>query len=381
MNKFVLRIFAILVSAILCCTAMVSCSNFGNEYETLLKEMSAQEYIEAMGLGINLGNTLDSCGSWIANYGDGSTASYETAWGNPVTTREMIAFMKSEGFDTIRIPVTWDEHIGEAPDYKVDKEWMDRVEEVVDWALKEDFFVILNIHHDETWVNKASTDYDTVMARYLALWKQIIDRFGDKSYRLVFESNNEVGFEGLNDEEGCSLMQVFNDAFVELVRSYGDKNEDRMLLLAAYCTNISKNAKYPPTFTDERCAISFHCYGPTTFTIADPGTSWGFRDTWGTESDYREMQKEFDVMKTLFVDQGIPVIIGEFGASTNGKDQTSRELWMNEVVRLSFENNMCPILWDAGGTIDRENLDWKIEGDREALMSSVPDKYFESEDR
>lgn len=371
MRNCVFRITAVLICAVIFCTLCTSCAADA-EYENILKEMSAQEYVEAMGLGINLGNTLDSHGSWIAQYGDGSPESYETAWGNPVTTREMIAYMKSEGFDTIRIPVTWDEHMGEAPDYTVEEEWMDRVEEVVDWALKEDFFVILNIHHDEIWVNEAANDYDGVLERYLALWEQIIERFGDKSYRLVFESNNEVGFDNLSTEEGCALMQKLNDEFLNLVRSSGGKNVDRMLLLAGYCTDVNRNAQYPPVITDKRCAFSLHCYGPATFCIAEPGTSWGFRDTWGTEADYAEMQKEFEVMKTTFVDNGIPVIVGEFAVTTQGKDQTSRELWMNEVIRLCFENDICPILWDAGGTIDRENLGWKIEGDREAIMSAVP---------
>ncbi|MCM1023806.1 MAG: glycoside hydrolase family 5 protein [Prevotella sp.] len=346
----------------------VMCGAALNDSEKKFKNMTPIEFVAAMGSGINLGNTLDSCGDWIVKYGDGTPAAWEQAWGNPVTTKEMIRYMHAEGFETIRIPVTWDEHIGGAPNYIVNKAWMDRVEEVVDWALDEGMFVILNAHHDEGWVSDAAKDYNGTSARYKALWQQISRRFKDKSYRLVFESNNEVGFD-LDDKKGSELLYKLNDLFIQTVRSSGGNNPDRMVLLAGYNTNIDITVKYfPENIKDKRYAVSVHQYGPTTFTIAEPGCSWGFADTWGTNKEYAAMEAEFELLKKKFTSRGIPVIIGEYGAGTNGKDQESREKYMRAVVAYSLENGMCPILWDAGGTIDREKLEWKIPDEKKAII-------------
>lgn len=367
MKKFLcVLIFAAMVFT------LSSCGNKSDYAEETLAAMSPQEYVDAMGIGINLGNTLDTQGEWIESYGDGSVSSFETAWGNPVTTPEMIEFMHSEGFESIRIPVTWDQHIGDGPDYKIDKDWMDRVEEVVDWALDDGMFVILNLHHDETWIAEAANDYDTVSAKYKAVWEQICERFKNKSYRLMLESNNEVGFSGMSDADGSALLYELNGVFIDTVRSSGGKNGDRMLLLASYNTNIGLALQYfPEDVGDDRYAVSVHQYSPSTFTIASPGTSWGFRDTWGTEADYSDMEREFKALKERFVDNGVPVIVGEYGCSTDGKDQESRELWLSAVVEYSLENDVCPILWDAGGTVDRLALGWKLPGDKEAIMSAA----------
>ncbi|MCM1522948.1 MAG: glycoside hydrolase family 5 protein [Ruminococcus sp.] len=365
MKKTLKNFLAVITAAVM---ALAFCGAASDGNEKKLRQMTPVEYVAAMGRGINLGNSLDASGDWIVKWGDGTPEAWETAWGNPVTTEEMIKYFHDEGFETIRIPVTWDEHIGEAPAYTVDKEWMDRVEEVVDWALDDGMFVILNAHHDETWIANAAEDYKSTAKRYEALWKQICLRFKDKSYRLVFESNNEVAF-SIGDKEGSELLYKLNDLFIKTVRSSGSKNYDRMLLLAGYCTNIDLTAKYfPDKLSDKRYAVSVHQYGPTVFTIAEPGCSWGFRDTWGTENDYSVMEAEFELLKKKFIDRGVPVIIGEYGAGTVGKEQESREKYIRAVTEYSLENGICPILWDAGGTIDREKLEWRIPAEKTAIM-------------
>lgn len=164
------KLIAVILSTMLLFTGCASSkpNESAEKEETIGKTVKAettQDFVESMGMGWNLGNTLDpvNC-DWITNDLD-----YETAWGNTETRRELITFIKNEGFDTIRIPVTWTNHVGDAPDYIIREEWFARVQEIVDWCVEEDLYVILNIHHEDGWIKTASTDYDTVMKKYKAI--------------------------------------------------------------------------------------------------------------------------------------------------------------------------------------------------------------------
>ena len=122
-----------------------------------------------MGTGWNLGNSFDPVDyTWLTD-----EMAYETAWGNPKVTKELIHFIKEQGFDTIRIPVTWTNHVSAAPEYTISPQWLDRVQEVVDWCIEEDLYVILNIHHENSWLTRASTDYEGTMVKYRAIWTQL----------------------------------------------------------------------------------------------------------------------------------------------------------------------------------------------------------------
>ena len=133
--------------------------------------------------GWNLGNTFDATGS------------DETSWGNPRVTEEFLDQIRAQGFKSIRIPVTWGQHQGGAPDHTIDPAYLDRVEEVVGWALDDGFHVMINIHHDSwQWVNTMPTNHDAVLDRYSDTWTQVADRFRDADTRLQFESVNEPQF-------------------------------------------------------------------------------------------------------------------------------------------------------------------------------------------
>ena len=140
-----------------------------------VQSQTAQEFVEQLGIGWNLGNSLDpvDC-TWLED-----DLEYETAWGNPKVTKELIHYVRSEGFNTIRIPVTWKNHIGAAPDYTIRREWIDRVQQVIDWCMEEDLYVILNMHHESSWLTNASKDYEQTMIQYRAIWTQIASRFHD----------------------------------------------------------------------------------------------------------------------------------------------------------------------------------------------------------
>ena len=142
-----------------------------------------------MKAGWNLGNTLDAHAS--------ADLTSETSWGNPKTTPEMIQAIAQEGFHTLRIPVTWSKHVSAGPEYKIDAAWMDRVEEVVKYALDCDMYVILDTHHEpDYWLKPQSDGLDEVQNELCAIWQQIAERFADYDEHLLFEGMNEPRIKG-----------------------------------------------------------------------------------------------------------------------------------------------------------------------------------------
>ncbi|MBQ7954369.1 MAG: glycoside hydrolase family 5 protein [Lachnospiraceae bacterium] len=328
---------------------------------------TAQEFVLQMGQGWNLGNSLDpsNC-TWVTGH-----LAYETAWGNPKITKELISFIKSEGFDTIRIPVTWHNHVSAAPDYTIDEQWMARVQEVVDWCVEEDLFIILNMHHEGDWLTKASTDYDNVMTQYKAIWSQIADLFGDYNEKLIFESMNEIGFDDIGNEKGTELISKINGEFTDLIRNSGKNNTERYLLLAGYWTDIDRTCTdYYTLPDDDRIMVSVHYYSPSTFAIADKTSTWGYRETWGTEEDLTYLNGQFEKLKTHFIDKGVPIIVGEYGAAVKDKDVASRILWFEKVTETCLEYDCCPVMWDNGEVINRIALNWKTDGLKEAILNA-----------
>ncbi len=156
-----------------------------------MRDISTMDVVEEMGIGINLGNTFESCGDWIAQWGDGTPNSYETAWGSPTITQDMIKGIADAGFGVVRIPVAWSNLMAADGTYTISKAYEARVKEVVEWALDTDMYVIMNLHWDGGWLENLPTDYDNVMAKYSAIWTQLCAAFGDYGDKLIFESQNE----------------------------------------------------------------------------------------------------------------------------------------------------------------------------------------------
>jgi len=329
----------------------------------IMRDMSSYDIVMDMGLGWNLGNTFDACGDWIP----GGVSTHETAWGSPITTRPMFENLRDMGFRSVRIPVAWSNLMKE--DYTISTLWMDRVEEVVNYALDSGLYVVLNLHWDGGWIANFSTDFDETMKKYTRIWEQVSERFKNYPDYLILESMNEEGhfddiwnrYSNYKEEDkirAYDLLNEINQTFVDIVRSSGSNNEQRHLLIAGYSTDIDLTvdpAFKMPEDPAGRLMISVHYYTPSTFTILEEDADWGKAvSTWGTdEKDYQRIKDDFEKMKVRFHDQGYPVIVGEYGATKVNKDQDSVRNYITAVAKTVYEMDMCPMLWDASAHYNR----------------------------
>ncbi|MDR0455492.1 MAG: glycoside hydrolase family 5 protein [Treponema sp.] len=322
------------------------------------------------GIGVNIGNTFDSLNT--------TSIAGETGWGNPPVERGYIKALKGHGFKTVRLPVSWVDYMDNAPNYTIDSTWMNRVEEVVNWILAEDMYCILNLHHDgggtETnnrkyWIKKIAIPEreDEVTDRFVKVWRQIATRFRGASDKLILESMNEVGFDTLwnryargqeeKKAEAFRLLNKLNQTFVDTVRATGGKNATRPLLIAGYWTDITNTCEsaftMPLDTAEDKQILSVHYYTPWNF-------CGGNRATWGTTSDTNELNRLFNMLKTNFIDKGIPIILGEYGVDikfgTTVKEPESRVKWMTAVTQISLDMGICPVLWDTGMRPDNQGM-------------------------
>lgn len=323
---------------------------------------SAERLVAGMQPGWNLGNTLDSVGA------------DETAWGNPRVTPELLRAIKREGFNSIRIPVTWGQYDSGAPDYTIDPEVLDRVAEVVDWSLDAKLAVLLNVHHDSwLWLNQAPNEPEA-KEHFLALWRQIADRFRDYPRTVLLESINEPQFAGVTDEQAYAVLDDLNQAFVHEVRATGGPNATRVLVLPTLHTD-SGQARLDSlleTFTaldDPNLAATFHYYGYWPFSVNVAG---GYRFDVAAQND---MLGAFDRVKTTLRDHGIPVILGEYGLL--GFDRHTGTIEQGEKLKffemfgyLARTNDITTMLWDNGQHFNRTTHEWRDPALMDQIKSS-----------
>ena len=198
------------------------------------------------------------------------------------------------------------------------------------------------------------------MTKYKRIWTQLCDAFADYGDYLVFESQNEeLGWDTLwnrwggttGKEESYALVNEINQTFVDIVRSSGGNNPERHLLISGYGTDVDLTCDslfQMPQDPAGRCAVSVHYYTPSDFAILEEDASWGtMRSTWGTDADFTQLNHYMDMLKTTFVDKGIPVIIGEYGCPKKNKDADSVRLFLSSVCEAAYSREMCPVLWDV----------------------------------
>lgn len=317
----------------------------------------------SLGLGWNLGNQLDAHNNGIAE---------ETAWGNQPTTQALFDQLASTGFTSVRIPVTWLGHIGEAPGYTIDAEYLNRVAEVVGYAESAGLNAIINIHHDGAdsnyWLNIKDAAKDealntSIKEQLAAIWTQIANKFKDKGNFLVFESMNEIHDGGWGWGENLTdggkqyaVLNEWNQVFVDAIRATGGNNTNRYLGVPGYVTNIDltvENFVLPKDVVQNRLMVAVHFYSPMEFTLNDEFSEWGhtgnssLKPNWGDE-EY--LKSQFNSMKTKFIDNGIPAYIGEIGCvhRNNERSEAFRLYYLEYLCKAAKEYGMAPFYWDNG---------------------------------
>jgi aryl-phospho-beta-D-glucosidase BglC (GH1 family) len=316
---------------------------------------TSPELLAKLRLGWSIGNSLD-------------VPNGETMWGNPRVTPELLATLAKAGFALARIPVTWAQHMGSAPSYIIDQSWLERVAEVVGFARSAGLYSIINLHHDGAdgmkeagWLSLKDADGKTteennavVRARFVAVWTQIAKYFANQGEELMFESMNEVhdGY-GKADPRHLEIVNDLNQAFVNLVRASGGNNSKRHLIVPGYNTNIDetlKAFKVPIDSAKNRLILSVHYYDPYLFALQGKTHTWGSAspgtDDWGQE-DF--VVSQFDKLKSRYVDQGVPVIIGEYGATHQRGYEDYRRYYMEYVTKAAVDRGLVPVYWDNGG--------------------------------
>jgi endoglucanase len=324
-----------------------------------MSEKTAFNYFRDEGLlvGWNIGNSLDAYINGMAN---------ETGWGNPKINQELLNGVKKAGFDLVRIPVTWMGYIGPAPDHHINEKYLERVAEVVDMAYKAGFKAIINLHHDGStegggkdngWLSinkaRASTEgYNEVTFKFVRVWKQIATYFKNYGDWLIFESMNEIhdGNWGNGSVQGpqSDIINDWNRLFTEVVRGTGANNAIRYVVIPGYCTKPQHTlANYfwlPPDSAPNRQIVTFHYYDPYEFGIA------GTRSEWGSAADKNRVANDFTPFKSKYINNNIPVIIGECGAVRQSSDKArqNRLDYLSWVFGKAKENGLVPIYWDNG---------------------------------
>ena len=341
--------------------------------------MTSVELTEVMGVGWNLGNSLDAIGG-------------ETAWGNPMVTQQLINAVKAAGFDTLRVPVAWSK-FSDPANFVIQTSWMDRVEEVVNYGLNADMYVIVNIHWDEGWMQPTYAQQNYVNNRLSIMWEQIATRFRDYDERLLFAGTNEVMVEGdygTPTEEYYTVQNSFNQTFVDTVRATGGGNATRHLVVQGFNTNIDHTvnfAEIPVDTVANRLMMEVHYYDPYNFTLNENSsiTQWGAiatdpnaTETWANES---WVDAQFQRMKTNFVDQGIGVILGEYGVISRpnvANHEIYRTYWNEYITESAVNHGLVPVYWDNGyagnagmAIFDRNNGNQLYPAIVDAIVSAV----------
>lgn len=340
-----------------------------------IRDISSVDLVKEIKIGWNLGNTMDATG--------GSGIGSEVSWGNPYTTKELIDAIKAAGFNTLRVPTTWEKHLGPAPDYTIDALWLNRVQEIVDYGIANEMFVILNMHHEE-WHFPSYDNADQAKEILTRVWKQIADRFENYNEYLIFEGLNEPRQKGTKDEwnggnqEGWDVVNQFNAAFVETIRNSGGNNPLRHLMIPPYGANAGKRAWSNFTIPeDNKIIVSIHAYTPYNFALNKTGTAeWSSTN----KGDTNEIDNLMSSIYDYFVSKNIPVIIGEFGSMNKDDNVAARADWSEYYISKAAEKGIPCIWWDNGafqgsgelfGLIDRYSLAWKYPEVVDALMKGL----------
>lgn len=343
-----------------------------------LPENEALSFTKDMKIGWNLGNTFDAVDDSGSLKDD---LALESAWVGVKTSKAMIDSMKAAGFNTLRLPVSWHNHIDS--DFNINKPFLDRVQEVVDYAIDNGMYCILNIHHDNEkgFFYPNSENLEGSEKYVSAIWKQLAERFADYDEKLIFEGLNEPRLKGtglewnVNANNATSLdsVEAINklcQVFVDTVRASGGKNAERYLMIPGYAASadgaLIDSFKLPDDSADNRLIVSVHAYTPYDFALQDlTGTSeWSVDNAGSTSPIIGFMDRLYD----KFTSKGIPVVIGEFGARNKKENLQARVDFAAYYVANARARGITCCWWDNNafygsgecfGLFDRKTVSWK----------------------
>lgn len=342
---------------------------------------TAMQLAKKIKVGWNIGNTMEATGG-------------ETGWGNPMITSDLVKFVKQSGFNAIRLPCAWNQYADQTTSI-IRTTWLSRVKDVVKYCVDNDMYVIVNIHWDGGWLENNCTEAKKVVnnAKQKAFWEQIAVTLRDFDEHVLFASANEPN---AGDATQMAVLLSYHQTFINAVRSTGGKNAYRILVVQGPNTDIEKTNQLMTTLpTDKvpnKMMAEVHYYTPWNFCGMSKDESWGsmayywgkdyhsttdavHNSTWGEEGT---VDTFFDLMKKQFVDKGIPVVIGEYGAMRRDNltgdalklHLASRAFYLKYVTKQAIAKGMLPFFWDTGGVFDRskntvldqQTLDALIQG-------------------
>lgn len=396
------KIFNSIVSllAVLTVITFFSCTSPSSSTDS---EVSATSIVNSMKFGWNLGNTLDACNSGSSW---NSTTSEEIDWGLKGTaTSELFQKLKDSGIKSVRIPISWHNHVDS--NLNINSEWMKHVKNVVDMAYSKGLYVIINIHHDNYDGDSLGTNAGFTLKeadkqkslRFVeSIWNQVAAEFKYYDDRLVFETLNEPrlirdthewDWDSTCDtcKTAISIINELNQKAVDTIRSAGGNNANRVIMFPSYVASPyaainAKNAglfKIPSDSATGRLVLSVHMYTPYNFAM-NCTESEGAHSNF-TESDKTELSQHFTDLNTTFISKGIPVVIGEMGA-TNKSNFDARKAWFKYYLELCKQYNVAALLWDNGqetnsnpseafGYMNRTKNEWFTDSNASELISTA----------
>lgn len=375
-----------------------------------IPDMDSFKFVSDMTLGWNLGNTFD------ATDDDGyckNDLDIESSWCGVKTTKEMIDAVKAAGFKTLRLPVSWHNHIDD--EYQINEAWLNRVQEVMDYAIDNDMYVILNIHHDnETDYMYPSSEHAENSIKYVTtIWEQLSEKFKSYDEHLIFETLNEPRLKGdtyewwlnMSDEKCIDSVQTlnsYNQAIVDTIRKSGGNNAERYIMVPGYDASLdgatNNYFKLPTDSAENKLIVSIHAYSPYNFALQSPADE-GSVDTFDVNgSGAKEIDNIMDTLYVKYVSKNIPVVVGEFGARAKGTNVQARTDYATYYIAAARARGITCCWWDnnaynpntgeAFGLLNRSTATWafpsiveglnKYSGNEETIV--VPPTPTEEDD-
>lgn len=351
-----------LISIILCIVLTVSCLAIGTAVSFADNDqfaLTASEFVKNFKAGWNLGNTFEATGRWGEEWNDAYTVNdVETGWGNPTTTQEMFDIVANQGFNAVRMPISWYRWVDDGNGYKIDDAFMSRVKEIVSYAYKNNLYIIINMHHDDKdWLNIGADDeqWAKILEKYNAIWTQVAEEFKDYDEHLLFEGANEVvnGGNWWGSEEDLAKVNELHANFVNTVRKTGGNNDKRYLViptLGAQWYEHQWGALEIPN-SDDHCIVDIHWYS--------------------TNTD--EFDSYMSAINRGLVSKGVAVVFGECGINRN-QSTAKKANWAKAYFGTAKKYGITAFIWDDGGdfrVLDRRTLKWVSQKQVDAIITAV----------